>query len=136
MRLFTRKKLLGGLIGLFAAGALLAPVAAAPSPAPVTVTAVEVVDGIYPDSCSIDINVSWTAADLPGPAVNVQLLESNDGGATWTSAGVHVRTDNDGSDYFRRYFAPSTNASFQVRITKGPKHIIASGASATIVCTP
>ena len=136
MNLFTRKKLLGGLIGLVAAGALLAPVAAGPAPAPVTVSAVEDVDDNYADSCSIDINVTWTATDLSGPSVNVQLLESSDGGASWSPAGMHVRTDNDGNIQFRRYFDPSTDASFQVLITKGPKHVIASGTSNSVDCTP
>ena len=137
MNLFTRKKLLGGLIGLFAAGALLAPVAAAPALADVTVVGVEDLSDGFPDSCSIDINVSWEPADLSGPTVNVQLLESDDGGATWTSAGMHVRIDNDDNHYRLRRFSPSDSVSFQVLITKGPKHVIASGTSdSIIVCTP
>ena len=134
MNLLSRKKLLGGLIGLFAAGALLAPVAAAPAPAPVTVAATEDVDDGYSNSCSIDINVSWLASDLSGPTVNVQLFESTDGGATWSPAGMHVRVDNDGNHYRRRSFSPSDNVSFQVLVTKGPRHVIASGTSNSVDC--
>jgi hypothetical protein len=64
MNLFTRKKLLGGFIGLVAAGALLALVAAAAARAPVTANAAEDVDDGHSDICTIDIDLSWVSSDL------------------------------------------------------------------------
>ncbi len=137
--MFTRKKLLGGLIGLFAAGALLAPVAAAPAPANLTVTgnstsAESVITGA--SVCNIIVTVSWDPSDLNGPAVNLQLQESDDGGLTWTSAGSLTRTPNDGSQDLPRYGVGAGSYLYQAVLTKGPKRVIASGASAAVVCAP
>lgn len=142
MNLFARKKLLGGLIGLVAAGALLAPVAAAPAPAPVEVAASSAssVSAFSlatdpPSTCTITVDVTWDASALNGPSVNLHLLESFNGGPL-QPAGTLMRTANDGSQQFAKYNRPAGEYAYQVLVTKGPKHVIASGASATVVCTP
>ncbi len=142
MNLFTRKKLLGGLIGLVAAGALLAPVAAAPAPAPVTVAA-STASSVSAFSlvtepastCTITVDVTWDASALNGPSVNLHLLESFNGGPL-QPAGTLMRTANDGNQQFAKYNRVAGEYAYEVLITKGPQHVIASGASAAVVCTP
>ena len=143
MNLFTRKKLLGGLIGLFAAGALLAPVAAAPAPAPVivaassasSVSAFSLATDAPSSTCTITVDVTWDETALHGPSVNLHLLESFNGGPL-QPAGTLMRTANDGSQQFAKYNRVAGEYAYQVLITKGPKHVIASGASAAVTCTP
>jgi hypothetical protein len=72
--------LLGGIIGLVAAGTLFASVAAAHAPTPVTVAvnAASAVNSLILSSTrTITVDVTWAATEPNGTAANLQILQSD-----------------------------------------------------------
>ena len=140
MNLLSRKKLLGGLMGLFAAGALLAPVAAARVAATVTVVVPDTPQATEPDlfdvlRCKVPVDIDWDATAIPGPSVTVQLDVSADGGVTWSPNGTRVRAEDTGGLHFEKLVYPG-NYTYRASLSKGPKHVIASGTSNSVDCLP
>ena len=87
---------------------MIAPVAAAPDPAPVAVAASSaswvstfslVTEAA--STCTITVDVTWDASALNGRSVNLHLLELFNG-RPLQPAGTLMRTANDGSQQFAK----------------------------------
>lgn len=140
MYLLSRNKLLGGLAGLLVATAVLAPVAAGARPAATVDVAVPGQPVIAsPDlfdvlRCDIPVHVTWDSTAIPGPSVTIQLEVSADGGTTWSPAGTLVRAEDTGKVDFNKRPVPGTYM-YQVSLSKGPTHVVASGTSNSVTCS-
>lgn len=139
MYLLSRKKLLGGLVGLLLAGSVIAPAAAARVAATVSITVPNEVhaatEGWTAGKCAVPVDITWDATAINGPSVTVNLEVSADGGTTWGPAGTRVRYEDTGSAQFLKQVDPGSY-SYRVSLTKGPKHIVASGTSNSVTCLP
>ena len=135
--MFNRKMLIRSAIGLITAGVLAVPaIAAAGSVTPVFVSHSVAPDAVNPDTqCEFTLNGTWNKTQTQGPSVNVQLWESVNGGPL-SRVGGHERITDAGIDSFLPARREPGTYSYEIRITKGPKHVIASGSSRDIVCAP
>ena len=136
--MLNRKMLIRTAIGLVAAGALAVPsLVSAASVVPIAVShdsTTPSVNTAGATTCDFLLSGSWDADATKGPSVNVQLWESVDGGA-FSQVGNHLRIGDGGGDAFMpRYRDPGSTHDYEIRITKGPKHVVGFGSITGITC--
>lgn len=83
--------------------------------------------------CQVLLEGTWNPALTPGPTVTVQLFVSINGGAL-QRAGYLERVTDSGWVQFEQWPTEGAEHRYEVRITKGPKHVVAIGLSDTVRC--
>lgn len=83
--------------------------------------------------CQIIIDGAWDSSRTPGPTVTVQLFTAIDDGPL-LRAGYLERVADEGTTQFEHWPAEGTSVRYEIRVTKGPKHIVAVGNSDLVSC--
>lgn len=83
--------------------------------------------------CQITLDGTWDSTRTPGPTVTVQLFASVDDGPL-LRAGYLERVTDDGIASFAQRQTEGTSVRYEIRVTKGPKHIVAIGSSDLVSC--
>jgi hypothetical protein len=120
------------LLSVLIAPALFAPGAAlAQDPGVATIENTSA--SIVAPNCQVIVDVSWISSDIPGPSVTVSLYRSV--GGELVLASQHQRTGNDELDQLMDTLAtPDSVNTYQVLVTKGPKHVVAASETFDVTC--